>query len=88
MELEEDDESSLSYNSPVATRGATGAVTDRLDEVFHEEEEEDPGQANNSFFLVVKIIDLPGGQINDPSSGKNYFLPFLPSNSLVFVSDP
>ena len=29
--------------------------------------------------LVIKIIDLPGGQINDPSSGKHYFLPFLPA---------
>ena len=25
-----------------------------------------------------KIIDMPGGQIIDPSSGKHYFLPFLP----------
>ena len=26
-----------------------------------------------------KIIDLPVGQINDPSSGKYYSLPFLPA---------
>ena len=26
-----------------------------------------------------KIIDLPRGQINDPSSGKHYSLPFLPA---------
>ena len=26
-----------------------------------------------------KIIDLPGGRINDPSSGKHYFLLFLPA---------
>ena len=30
-------------------------------------------------FLCVKIIDLPGGQINDPSLGKHYSLPFLPA---------
>ena len=32
------------------------------------------------FFSVSslwKLIDLPGGQINDPSSGKHYSLPFL-----------
>ena len=39
-ELEEEEESSLSYNSPSAARGATGGVTDRLDEVFHEEEDD------------------------------------------------
>ena len=41
-----------------------------------------PGLAINSFFSVSflkKIIDLPGGQINDPSSGKHYSLPFLPA---------
>ena len=35
------------------------------------------GLAKNSFyfcFLFVKIIDLPGGQINDPSSGNHNFL--------------
>ena len=35
-----------------------------------------------NFFLFPfckKIIDLPGGQINDPSSGKHYSLPFLPA---------
>merc|ERR1712226_1158007 len=32
VEFEEEEESSLSYNSPVATRGAPGGVTDRLDE--------------------------------------------------------
>ena len=34
------------------------------------------------FFSVTflwKLIDLPGGQINDPSSGKHYSLPFLPA---------
>ena len=31
------------------------------------------------FLLVKKIIDLPGGQINDPSSGKCFFLTFLPA---------
>ena len=34
------------------------------------------------FFSVsfwLKIIDLPGGQINDPSSEKHYSLPFLPA---------
>ena len=35
-------------------------------------------------FFVRKIIDLPGGQMNDPSSG----ICFPPSNSLVSVSDP
>ena len=28
-----------------------------------------------------KIIYLPGGQINDPLSGKHYSLPFLPATS-------
>ena len=28
---------------------------------------------------AVKIIDLPGGQISDPLSGKHYSLPFLPA---------
>ena len=32
--------------------------------------------------LVTKIIDLPGGQINDPSLGKHYSLPFLPATPL------
>ena len=41
--MEEEEESSLSYNSPVAARGATGGVTDRLDEVFHEEEDDPAG---------------------------------------------
>ena len=31
------------------------------------------------YFFVYKIIDLPGGQINDPSSGKYFSLPFLPA---------
>ena len=39
-------------------------------------------------FLLYKIIYLPGGQINDPSSGKYYFSFVPPSNSLVSVSDP
>ena len=29
-----------------------------------------------------KIIDLPGGQINDPLSGKHFFLPFLTATPL------
>ena len=40
------------------------------------------GLATNSIFSVSflwKLIDLPGGQINDPSSGKRYSLPFLPA---------
>ena len=32
--------------------------------------------------LVKKIIDLPGQQINDPSSGKRCSLLFLPANPL------
>ena len=32
-----------------------------------------------SVFFLWKLIDLPGGQINDPSSGKHYSLPFLPA---------
>ena len=31
------------------------------------------------FFFVSKIIDLPGGQINDPSWGKHCSLMFLPA---------
>ena len=30
-------------------------------------------------FFCKKIIDLPGGQINDPASGKHCSLPFLPA---------
>ena len=47
-----------------------------------------PGLATNSIFSVSflwKIKDLPGGQINDPSSGKHYSLPFhlaIPSSPL------
>ena len=40
------------------------------------------GLAKNSYyfcFLFVKIIDLPGGQINDPLLGKHHSLPFLPA---------
>ena len=37
----------------------------------------------NIFFCFVpflyKIMDLPGGQINEPFSGKYYSLPFLPA---------
>ena len=29
--------------------------------------------------IIIKIIDLPAGQINDPSFGKRSFLPFLPA---------
>ena len=39
-----------------------------------------PGLATNSIFsgsFLWKIIELPGGQINDPSPGKHYSLPFL-----------
>ena len=32
-----------------------------------------------SVSFLRKLIDLPGGQINDPSSGKHYSLPFLPA---------
>ena len=32
--------------------------------------------------IIEKIIDLPGGQINDPSSGKHYSLPFRPATPL------
>ena len=28
---------------------------------------------------TISPIDLPGGQINDPSLGKHYSLPFLPA---------
>ena len=35
-----------------------------------------------------KIIDLPGGQINDPASGKYFFSSSPPSNSLVSFLDP
>ena len=35
-----------------------------------------------------KIIDTPGGQINDPHLGKQFSLPFLPGNFLVLVLDP
>ena len=48
-----------------------------------------PGLAIKSFFAVSvlkKIIDLPGGQINDPSLRKYYSLSFF--LSLVSVSDP
>merc|ERR1711923_633389 len=38
-------------------------------------------QLTQFFPLCKKIIDLPGGQINDPSSGKHYSLPFLPTPS-------
>ena len=34
------------------------------------------------------IISLPGGQINEPSSGRILFSSVPPSNSLVSVSDP
>merc|ERR1711923_60177 len=36
-------------------------------------------QLTQFFPLCKKLIDLPGGQINDPSSGKHYSLPFLPA---------
>ena len=53
---------------------------------------ENPGQATNSiisaFLFCKKIIDLPGGQINEPSSGKTLFSVVPPSNSLISVSDP
>ena len=28
---------------------------------------------------ILKIIDLPGGRVNDPLSGKRYSLPFVPA---------
>ena len=34
------------------------------------------------FTLCKKIIDLAGGQINDPSTGKDFALPFLPATPL------
>ena len=42
------------------------------------------GQAANLIYLLFpfckkKIIDMPGGQINDPLSGKHYSLAFLPA---------
>ena len=44
------------------------------------------GQATNLIFLLFpfykKIIDMPGGQINDPLSGKDISLPFLPEKPL------
>ena len=46
------------------------------------------GLATRTFFSVPflqKIIDLAGGQINDPSSRKPFFV--SPSNSLVSVLD-
>ena len=37
-------------------------------------------ELNFSLFpFLWKLIDLPGGQINDPSSGKSYSLPFPPA---------
>ena len=35
-----------------------------------------------SVSFLYKIIDFPGGQINDPSSGKYFSLPFLPATPL------
>ena len=36
---------------------------------------------------MVKSIDLPGGQINEPSSGKCFSLPFLPATpSSLFLA--
>ena len=49
------------------------------------------GLATRAFFSVPflqKIIDLGGGQINDPSSRKPFFSSVSPSNSLVSVLDP
>ena len=50
------------------------------------------GVATNSIFFCFlfakKIIDLPGGKINDPSLGKILFSFVPPSNSLAVVSDP
>ena len=40
------------------------------------------------FLFCKKIIDLPGGQINDPSSGETLFSSVPPSNSLVSVTNP
>jgi len=43
------------------------------------------GLATNSIFYVsflYKIIDLPGGQINEPSSGKDFSLTFLRTTPL------
>ena len=34
---------------------------------------------NSIFFCFLFLIDLPGGQINDPLFGKHNSLPFLPA---------
>ena len=34
------------------------------------------------FLFVKRNIDLPGGQFNDPLSGKHFCLPFLPATRL------
>ena len=48
-----------------------------------------PGLANKSFFAVSflkkKIINLPRGQINDPSLRKHFSLPFLPATPCLHL---
>ena len=41
-----------------------------------------------SVSFLLKLIDLPGGQINDPLVGETLFSSVPPSNSLVSVSEP
>ena len=54
--------------------------------------EYDPGLTTDSIFHVsfflYEIIDMPGGQINDPLVEETLFSSVPPSNSLVSVSDP
>ena len=38
-----------------------------------------PGQTTNSIFVCFLFVKKPGGQINDASSEKHYFLWFLPA---------
>ena len=58
--------------------GDQGRVTGGFSHIWDK-----PGLATKSFFsvffLVKKIIDLSGGQINVPSSGKYLSLQFLPA---------
>ena len=52
----------------------------RMDSSPSSAETSPPGLATNSIFSVsFCIIDLHGGQINEPSWGKHYSLPFLPA---------
>ena len=67
----------LRRNSSVMLQPGGGA---RMDSSPSSAETSPPGLATNSIFSVsFCIIDLHGGQINDPSWGKHYSLPFLPA---------